>query len=668
MAGKIAGITIELNADASGLQSALKGISKTLKTTQNNLKDINKLLKFNPGNVELLTQKQKNLKNAIDATKKKLEALKEEQKNVEKGSEQWDKLQREIIETENNLSQLQSEYRSFGSVAKQVVQAAGQKMQDFGGKIEDVGRKFAPVSKAAAGLLTSMGALGYKAVTAADDLNTLAKQTGLTTEEIQKMQYAADLIDVSFDDIAGALKKMKPKMTDSNKTFKQLGVSVKDADGNLRSATDVFYDSIVALSKIENETLRDQIAMELFGKSADSLAGIIDDGGAALKAYSDEAEELGMIMDQETLDSLNAVNDAIDQMKARLRGSALKLGAKIAEMAAPLVEKVAAAIEKVVAWLDKLTPEQLKLIATIAGVLAVVSPLLIIVGKIVTGIGFLITAIGALLSPIGLVVVAITALIAAGVALYKNWDKVKAVGRELVKSTVAGWQQLKKDVVNAANNIKTSVVSAWNNLKTRVITIVTNIKTSAVNTWNTLKSSVVNTVNNLVNGAISSFNNLKSNVYSTFENVRSTIQSKIESARQTVQNVFDSIKKVFDTVLQIHLKVPHITVDGGEAPWGIGGKGRKPTFNVDWYKKAYDNPMLFTSPTVLATPGGLKGFGDGHGAEIVMGLNKLRELVGTSGGVVINVYPQQGMDVNQLADAIQNRFIALQKQRSLAYA
>lgn len=144
--------------------------------------------------------------------------------------------------------------------------------------------------------------------------------------------------------------------------------------------------------------------------------------------------------------------------------------------------------------------------------------------------------------------------------------------------------------------------------------------------------------------------------------------SKMESAKTALENIFSRIKSVFDTVLTIHLKVPHVSVDGGEAPWGIGGKGRKPSFNVEWYRKAYDNPMLFTSPTVLATPYGYKGFGDGNGAEIVMGLNKLRELVGTSGNVTINVYAQPGMNVNQLADAIQDRFVALQKQRSLAYA
>ena len=160
MAGRISGITIEIGGDTTKLQSALKGVDKTLKTTQSNLKDINKLLKMDPGNVELLTQKQKNLKTAIQATKDRLKELKDAQSGVKEGTAEWDSLQREIIATEQDLSKLKDEYRNFGSVAKQVVQEAGHKMQEFGEKISGIGQKFAPISKAAAGLVAGMGAMG----------------------------------------------------------------------------------------------------------------------------------------------------------------------------------------------------------------------------------------------------------------------------------------------------------------------------------------------------------------------------------------------------------------------------------------------------------------------------------------------------------------------------
>ena len=306
---RIRGITIELGADASGVTKALKDIDSNLKTTQSNLKDINKLLKLDPKNTELLTQKQKNLESSIDLTKKRIEELKKAQENVAEGTAEWDALQREIISTEASLKDLEKQYKDFGSVASQQVKAVGESLKEAGGKVTDFGQKLAPVSGAATAFGTALLKIGYDAVTSSDDLNTLAKQTGFTTAEIQKMQYAADRIDVSFEDISGALKKFKSKIDPSNKALQALGISVTDADGNLRDATDVFQDAIVALSKIDNETEKDQVAMELFGKSADSLAGIIDDGGAALKEFGDEAENLGLILDQDTLDSLNATDD-----------------------------------------------------------------------------------------------------------------------------------------------------------------------------------------------------------------------------------------------------------------------------------------------------------------------------------------------------------------------
>ena len=117
--GRIKGITVEIGGDTTGLDKALKGVNSTIKTTQSSLKDVNKLLKHDPANTNLVTQKQKLLKDAIGATKEKLEALKTAQEQAREklengtlGQDKYDALQREIIEMEEELRRLQREAQS----------------------------------------------------------------------------------------------------------------------------------------------------------------------------------------------------------------------------------------------------------------------------------------------------------------------------------------------------------------------------------------------------------------------------------------------------------------------------------------------------------------------------------------------------------------------------
>lgn len=611
---KIRGITIELGADTSGIAKALKNVDKDLRTTQKNLKDVDKLLKFNPGNTELLTQKQKGLESAIGLTKKRLDELKDAQSNVEKGSEQWDAIQREIIDTQNKLKDLEGQYRNFGSVAAQKVKAVGQSLQDAGAKVEAFGKKLAPVSTAAAAIGGSLLKMGYDAAQNADELNTLSKQTGISTDELQKMQYAADLVDVSVEDITGALRKLKGKIDPSNESLKALGVSVTNSRGQLRDATDVFYDSLTALSQIQNETLRDQVAMDLFGKSADSLAGIIDDGGKALRDYGQQAENLGLILDNDTLDSLNETNDAIDQMKAQISATMAVVGAKVVPVLMPIVEAAGELIANVAQKLSELNPETMKTILTITGIVAALAPAIIIGAKLISGIGTIITAVGSLIAllsnPLTLVILAavaaITSLVFLGYQLYKNWDLLTAKAKELGDAISQSWVNLKNECARLFDEIKSGVQS-------------------------------------LVNAFV------------TFG--------------QTVKNVWETIKSFFSGDWQFpHIKLPHfyVTPKGWRAEQLL--MGVIPSIGVQWYKKAYDNPVMFTSPTVIGTPGGMKGFGDGNGAEIVMGLDKLREMVGGMGGVTINVYASEGMNVNQLADKIQQKYVQAARSRRLLNA
>ena len=136
MPSRIKGITVEIGGDTTGLDKALKSVNSTIRSTQASLKDVNKLLKLDPKNTTLLTQKQKMLKDSISATKEKLEGLKEAQvqakqqlENGDLGQDKYDALQREIAETESKLKSLEKESKSFGSVSSQRIAAAGEKVK-----------------------------------------------------------------------------------------------------------------------------------------------------------------------------------------------------------------------------------------------------------------------------------------------------------------------------------------------------------------------------------------------------------------------------------------------------------------------------------------------------------------------------------------------------------
>ena len=224
---------------------------------------------------------------------------------------------------------------------------------------------------------TGLSALTLKSALAADDLNTLAKQSGFSTADIQKWQYASDLIDVSIDDIVKSAAKMKKNMISTSSTtvdaWNQLGIKVKDSSGQLRNSTTVFYETLTALSKVQNETERDTLAMTLFGKSADSLAGIVDDGGAALQELAGKAEKAGVILSQDTLDSANALNDKVDTLKATVKGFAGKVGSELAGRASKALDVVGSHFSKAfntspMDWLNgKLDTLMAKLDSWIAG-------------------------------------------------------------------------------------------------------------------------------------------------------------------------------------------------------------------------------------------------------------------------------------------------------------
>lgn len=503
MAERIRGITIEIGGDTSGLDKSLKDVNKEIKTTQTELKDVEKLLKLDPTNTELLAQKQELLGQRVKETTSKLELLKQAEQElkdagVDQNSTQFRTLQREIISTQAYLDDAKNASESFSAS----LASASAKF----GAVSEGANKLAQATKGisavAGGLLGSLTASAYGAVTLSDDLNTLANQTGFTTEEIQKMRYAQDLIDVSTETMLSSAKKMTQTLKSNEKAFAKLNVTTRKSDGTFRSTTDIWYDVIEALSKVENETERDTLAMEIFGKSASDLSGVIDDGGQALKELGDQAKNTGLIMSQDTLNSLNVVNDKIDTLKATATATIATTGAKAVEVLTPLFTMVITKIGEVLSWIGNLDQKQLKLIVTIAGVVAGISPIAGIISKISGAVssflGFvpnLMTFGGKLISfamnnPIVLIATAVVALTALIIA---NWDKIRPVLEAI-------WEKIKSIAEAIADKIRT-----------------------VMNTVHSIVKGVVNAVISVINGLINGINSMVSRLNRISFNIPSWI-------------------------------------------------------------------------------------------------------------------------------------------------
>lgn len=566
MANRIKGITVEIGGDATKLDKALQGVNKEIRNTQAQLKDVEKLLKLDPTNTELLRQKQKLLSDAVSETNDKLKTLKEAEKQlsdsgVDKNSAQYMALQREIIATEESLEKLTKQANEsnaslakIGIVSKKVSESADAFAQKTKG-----------VSVAAAGAIAAIGGVAVKSAVAADDLNTLAKQTGLTTETLQKAQYAADLIDVSYETFTGSVAKMTAKLRTSEQDFEALNIATRDANGEFLSTEEIYFNAANAISAIGNETERDIAAQEIFGKSAAELAGILDDGGAAFKKYGEQAEEAGLILSQDTLDSLNEVNDQLDTLKADALGTFAKAGAAALQALQPVLEKITAAIGKVLEAVGKLSPKQAGILTAVLAVIAAISPIAKIIAKITAAVSKLMPILSTIFAviaanPVVLIIAGIAAAVTAlTVLIVKNWDKIKAFMAKAVEAV--------KGFVN-----KVGVKMAEITLK---------------------------------------------------------IITPFIIAKEKIKDIVDKIKDLFANfkIKLPDIKLPHLKISGGKAPWGIGGKGSLPKFSVDWYAKAMNRPMILNNPTIFgAMNGHLLGGGEA-GAEVVAGQSVLMKMI-----------------------------------------
>ena len=181
----------------------------------------------------------------------------------------------------------------------------------------------------------------------AKEIKTLSSVTGQSAESLQEFDYAAEMIGVSSDRIRDSLKETTNKMQeaatgtgDAYEAYNKLGVEITDVDGQLRSAEDVFYDTIDALGEMKNKTERDALAMDLMSESAQELNPLIEIGSDGLKQYAQEAHSMGYVLDNEALTALTEVDDAYQRLQKSQEGAKNQLSAEFAPYLKEFYEKI----------------------------------------------------------------------------------------------------------------------------------------------------------------------------------------------------------------------------------------------------------------------------------------------------------------------------------------
>lgn len=651
MAGAIKGITIEFGADTQKLNAALSKTNGSLNKTQAELKAVNRSLKFNPTNTTLLKQKMDLLKQTVTQTREKLQQLKAMQAKmdaagVDKNSAQYRELQREIIKTENNLKQAEGALRQFGSVGKQQALAVGNAFKMAGGKIKSAGRT----------ITTSVSVYGMAGIYAGSRLIEMSEKQ--TQAEQKLTEIYKSRMGVGKQAVASTLQ-----LASAQQKAGVIGDEVQIAAAQ-QLATYAKYPSTVntmlpainnllVQQKGLNATQEDATALaNLFGKAMMGQTGALKRAGISFTEaqeevlkYGTEEEKAATIAEvvQQNVGNMNAEfakTDAgkIQQAKNTLGDMGEEIGAvllpAVADLATWIGEHLLPKIQTLIEWFQQ-HPKIATFALALAGITAVLGPLIMIFGGLVSMIGSVITiatalapVIGAISAPVLAVVAAIAAAVAIGVLLYKNWDTIKA------KAT-AVWNSIKSAVSVVANNVNAN----FNTMKTAVTNVWNGLKKTASTVWNGIKTAITTPIN--------------------------AAKKAVETAIDAITGKVKSVKNIGSKAFKIlsGLKIPKISISGGSAPFGIGGKGTKPHISVSWNKKALENPYMFSGATL---------FGAGEaGDEVLYGRRALmRDIAQAVGGgsIIMNVYGSDNMSVNDLANAVEQKLIQAQKRRTQAWA
>lgn len=335
MAGtKIRGITIELSADASGVNSALKDVNSALKSTQADLRDIEKLLKLDPGNTELLAQKQEALGKALSETKDKVEVLRQAEEDLAKqmvdgGTEEQQRqmaaLQREIVSTEADMRKYESQLNeTTGSVEEynKGTEKAEKSTDSFAEKAKKAGKAaaaaFAAVSAAVGVVFKGLADLVNETADYGNNVDKMSQKMGISAQAYQEWDFVMQHCGTSMDSLKSSMKKLVTAAETGNDAFEKLGLSQEQIA--TMSQEDLFSATIAGLQNVSDETERTYLASQLLGKGATELGPLLNMTAEETEEMKDRLGELGGLMSDDAVKASAAFKDSLQDLQTAFAG------------------------------------------------------------------------------------------------------------------------------------------------------------------------------------------------------------------------------------------------------------------------------------------------------------------------------------------------------------
>lgn len=596
MADRIKGITIEIGGDTTALSKALSGVNKEISTTQKQLRDVERLLKLDPGNVTLLEQKQRLLADSVEQTKQKLDSLKNAEKQVQQqfaqgkvSQAQYDALQREIVATEAELRKAEKaaaetadsvqkidekpveELADAAQDAEKALDQAGGKAQGLASKISTTAGKvsdtFKPATTAAVGLA---GAL-YATVPATEELRSdLSKldanaQDNAVSIDAAREAWRAFAIQSGETDSAveATSNLLQAGFTESN---------LQKAVEGLAGAAQRFPDTlkIESLADSLQETLATGQATGAFGELLDRLGIGAENFSAQLAQCTTDAEKQNLALETLSNAGLNDTYNAwaknneemLANQDANLRFQ--EAMASLAEVVLPIVTMITEKLAALMQWFANLDPAVQTAIGVIVGLIAAISPIAGIISGISTALSFLAA------NPVVLVIAAIVALIAVLVLIVTKGEEIKAwlAGfNEWLQGVFAtDWTEIFGPVLGGVLNGFFSLLKGiWDGVYQILGGVIDFIQGIFTGNWEQawsgvqqIVSGVWDTITGLITGACDLIESILSGLDSWLQGVFKTDWTEIfgpglgdiiNAFMKNIENTWNTIKKIFQGVI-----------------------------------------------------------------------------------------------------------------------